>query len=65
MKRVHIVHIQDDIQHLRFAISKPTPPSLDVPERIVIPPLPEFATVKSSALVCPSVVVPKSNLPDE
>ena len=36
-----------------------------VPERIVIPVSPEVAIVKSSAFACPSVVVPKSNLPLE
>ena len=35
-----------------------------VPLRSVIPQLPEFATVRSSALPSPSVVVPKSNRPE-
>ena len=38
-------------------------PKLPVPERIVIPVFPVVATVKSSALGYPSVVVPKSNRP--
>ena len=36
-----------------------------VPERIVIPVSPEVAIVKSSAFGCPTVSVPKSNLPLE
>ena len=40
-------------------------PFEEEPLLMVIPPSPEFATVKSSALLFPAEVVPINNLPSE